>query len=191
MLESAEKFEKAFERLSDVDGKYVSYFIGGEDDTERGDSGAKKVKGKGKLITPPEEGDWINIRCFIKFLKLFYGVTLHLSGSSYVTSNIFFYELVTIQTRLNRMIRSDGWELKSMAERMKVKFDKYWENQENLNYYVAIVLDPRYKLKYVKFWFEKMYDSIMSNDLINKVESTLKDLSIIKRRMEVLMKKSI
>ena len=43
------------------------------------------------------------------------------------------------------------------ACRMKEKFAKYWENFSNVNYllHVAIVLDPRYKLKYVNFVLSK------------------------------------
>ena len=46
------------------------------------------------------------------------------------------------------------------ACRMKKNFVKYWEIFSNVNYllHVAIVLDPRYKMKYVKFCFEQVYE---------------------------------
>ena len=54
------------------------------------------------------------------------------------------------------------------ACRMKKKFVKYWENFSNVNYllHVAIVLDPRYKLKYVKFCFEQVYEA---SEIITKI----------------------
>ena len=44
------------------------------------------------------------------------------------------------------------------ACRMKENLAKYWENFSNVNYllHVAIILYPRYKMKYVKFCFEKV-----------------------------------
>ena len=51
-----------------------------------------------------------------------------------------------------------------MAARMKVKFDKYWDNVEKMNMllYIATVLDPRKKLKFVRFYFLEMYDAEQS-----------------------------
>ena len=42
-----------------------------------------------------------------------------------------------------------------MARDMHEKFDKYWGDIEELNLMlvVSIVLDPRYKMRFVKFWF--------------------------------------
>ena len=44
----------------------------------------KKIKG------PLEKEDWNRARAFVKFLKMFYDVTLKFSRSLHVTSNIFF-----------------------------------------------------------------------------------------------------
>jgi Domain of unknown function (DUF4413) len=179
MLECAEKFEKAFERLGDIDRDYQSYFIGANEEIEnKDDRNNNKGKGKGKVISPPGEGDWVKARCFVKFLKLFYGVTTRLSGSSYVTSNNFFHELVSIQTRLNEVSKACDQELKIMAEGMKGKFEKCWENPCNLNMllYIAVVLDARYKLKYVKFWLKQMYPINIANGLIRDVEHTMESL---------------
>jgi hypothetical protein len=42
-----------------------------------------------KGLGPPNYDDWDRIRTFLKFLKLFYDATLRLSGSLYVTSNMY------------------------------------------------------------------------------------------------------
>ena len=39
---------------------------------------------------PPEKEDWNRARVFVKFLKMFYDVTLKFLGSLHVTSNFFF-----------------------------------------------------------------------------------------------------
>jgi Domain of unknown function (DUF4413) len=97
---------------------------------------------------------------------------------SYVTSNYFFHEFVSIQIRLSQMSNGSDQELKWMAEGMKMKLEKYWENYGNLNLllYVAVVLDARFKLKYVKFWLERMYEVDMANSLIREVEYDLESL---------------
>ena len=61
---------------------------------------------------------------------------------------------------------------------MKEKFAKYWENFSNANYllHVAIVLDPRYKMKYVKFCFEQVYEASEAAIKIALVESTFNRL---------------
>ena len=66
MLDAAEKFEAAFIRLQYHDAKYEKHF--------------KKEKIKGPL----EKEDWNRVRVFVKFLKMFYDVTLKFSGSLHV-----------------------------------------------------------------------------------------------------------
>ncbi|XP_060675800.1 zinc finger BED domain-containing protein RICESLEEPER 2-like [Ziziphus jujuba] len=83
MLESALKFQKAFERMEEEDGHYTSYF--GEDD-----SGRKKVG-------PPLAWHWDDAKIFVQFLKGFYDVTLKFSVSLHVSSNIYFHQVSSIQ----------------------------------------------------------------------------------------------
>ena len=62
MLENVEKFQRAFERLLVNDAQYIRYFLDG---------------GSGKIILGPTDfEDWDNVKVFVKFLKLFYEVTL-------------------------------------------------------------------------------------------------------------------
>ena len=64
------------------------------------------------------------------------------------------------------------------ACRVKEKFAKYWENISNVNYllHVAIVLDIRYKMKYVKFCFEQVHEASEVVTKITLVESTFNRL---------------
>lgn len=82
MLETTEKFEDAFERLAEDDSKFKSYF-------------------SNKVIGPPTTEDWRTVRVFVRFLKLFYNVTVRFSGILYVTSNVFFHEIVSLQSKLS------------------------------------------------------------------------------------------
>lgn len=39
--------------------------------------------------------------------------------------------------------------------------------------FVAVVLDPQYKFKYIKLWFKKLYDGEQADDMIAKVRDAL------------------
>ena len=82
MLDAAEKFEVTFVRLQYHDAKYKKHFE------------KEKIKG------PPEKEDWNRAKVFVKFLKMFYDVTLKFLGSLHVTSNIVFKELVAMQKNI-------------------------------------------------------------------------------------------
>ncbi|XP_034921578.1 zinc finger BED domain-containing protein RICESLEEPER 2-like [Populus alba] len=166
MLEAAEKFEKVFVRLGEKEPRYMSYFL--EVDS----------KGNKKNIGSPSLEDWENARTLIKFLKIFYMVTLRFSGSLHVTSNSFFDELIYMHSNLLQLCKSKDSILSGMAMNMMLKFEKYWGCEANQNFllYVANVLDPRLKLKYVKFCFGGLYDYDKAQLLTNKVKDTLVSL---------------
>ncbi|CAL5414902.1 unnamed protein product [Camellia sinensis] len=174
MLEAAEKFEKAFDRLLEEDSNYQSYFVDDEV-CEGGDEGSgtgKKTRG------PPTKDDWNKCRMFVKFLRLFYHATRRFLGSLYVTSNCLFDEMFVIQTKIRQLVKKDSKEdqlLSSMAKSMKEKFDKYWGNGDKINLlvYVAVVLDPRKKLKYVKFCFSQLFGAGVVNEMTGRVKDCL------------------
>ena len=138
MLDAIVKFEATFVKLQYHDAKYKKHFE------------KEKIKG------PPEKEDWNRVRVFVKFLKMFYYVTFKFSGSLHVTSNIVFKELVSMERTLQKMANVGDKVMAAYACKMKENVSKYWESFSNVNYllHVAIVLDPRYKLKYEKFCFE-------------------------------------
>ena len=126
MLESAEKFQATFLRL------------------ETDDSSFNRAMCAGDGLGPPTKEDWEKIRIFVMFLKVFFDATIKLSGSLYVTLNIFFPELCQIQSHLIRMSKNDNAVVCNMAIEIKTKYDKYWGNVKKLNMiiFIASVLDP-------------------------------------------------
>ena len=62
-----------------------------------------------------------------------------------------------------------------MATKMKSKFDKYWGKGDKINHlsYVAMVLDPRKKLRFLKFSFSKIYGNEVADEMIELVRGTL------------------
>ncbi|KAL5790391.1 hypothetical protein ACOSQ2_005279 [Xanthoceras sorbifolium] len=103
--------------------------------------------------------------------------TKYMSFSSYlsVTSNLFFHELCSIETNLTSLAKSADSVLSEMTSSMKSKFDKYWEKIEDVNklLIIALVLDPRYKLDYVKFCFGDMFDDKKTKEMTCDIRELL------------------
>ncbi|KAK9283951.1 hypothetical protein L1049_012208 [Liquidambar formosana] len=154
-------------------GKIPSKSLEDEDENEGG-KGRGRGRGR-KRIGPLTMDDWDNARVFIRFLKLFYNVTLKFSRSLYVTSNAFSHKLMAVQSKLISLCKSGDRVLGDMANLMRRKYDKYWENFDNINFllYVAVVLDPCYKLRYVRFSFAQVYENSMAKELTERVKFKL------------------
>ncbi|XP_060183345.1 zinc finger BED domain-containing protein DAYSLEEPER-like [Lycium barbarum] len=161
MLDTAVKFEKAFSRMNDDDHKYLKYCL------ETNNVGGH-----------PSTDDWKNVKVFIKFLEIFYQVTLKFSGTSYVTSNSFFHEIFNLQKIVCKYVRSEDSILSGMAKKMELKFNKYWGTFESMNklLFIAVVLDPRYKLKYVVYLFNHSYGCLVGAEKSKQVMDTLSRL---------------
>ncbi|KAH9650349.1 BED-type domain-containing protein [Citrus sinensis] len=83
-----------------------------------------------------------------------------------------------LESNLKGLVLSDDSYLSAMAKKMKEKYDKYWGSLNTLNksLIVAVVLDPRYKLSFVKFCFEELYDENVVCELIKVIKGLLSSL---------------
>ncbi|CAL5341776.1 unnamed protein product [Camellia sinensis] len=196
LLERALPFQKAFEWLEDEDTHFQLTLredevgenseegeVGGEIGEEGelgegfrvGPTNSGKGKERRKTIGPPTSYDWMKTRLYVKFLKLFYNATLRFSGSLYVTCNAFFSEIMLIKSAITELCVHDDLSLKLLAHGMSSKFDKYWGKFDKINLllFVAIVVDPRYKLKYVQWCLEETYETQHVDSLVNKLKRGL------------------
>lgn len=178
MLETAVVYENAFDRLYIIDPSYGAYFrTEGVEDVE---GSIRKRKRKPRVVAAPSGADWQAARNMLEYLKIFSDVTTKISASKYVTSNIFFSELVKMEATITRMTLSQDEQKKNMALSMKTKYDKYWDNIDNMNYllYVAVVLDPRNKLAYISYCIDLIHGtgSEKSKEIVGKVTKTLDEL---------------
>ncbi|KAL0334041.1 UNVERIFIED_CONTAM: putative AC transposase [Sesamum angustifolium] len=144
MLEAATCLKRAFSRYEDLDFGYTN-----------------------DLSKPPHDGvpvdyDWHRASLLLNFLEHFYKLTLSISGSLYVTSNNIYHQICAVDLLLKQWLESDDFELCEMSKRMKQKFDKYWGSIEKMNMviYYAVILDPRYKLEYIEFSFDTLYEDV-------------------------------
>jgi hypothetical protein len=131
---------------------------------------------KGKGV--PTQGDWDHIRLILPFLKLFYDATVRMSGSSYLTSNTYMFEILGIGKSIVEMCNSEDAHLRSTAQAMKKKYDKYWGNYKSINMMllIALVLDPRRKVKLADWMMRRFYNNADADSLKEMLESCLKSL---------------
>ncbi|XP_074279075.1 zinc finger BED domain-containing protein RICESLEEPER 2-like [Silene latifolia] len=139
MLDTAMKFKKAFGLLLNKDTQLQ-----------------KEMR---KLKEPLLASNWKEVSYFLPFLKIFYDATLKMSGSRYVTSNSFVDVIFGVGQVISEHFLHENEGIKTMAAKMKVKYDKYWGKIENLNLFlfVSLILDPRCKFGYVDWMVKKAY----------------------------------
>ena len=155
MLESAIKFQTPFDMSEEQDNKYKS----------------KLLSSKGV----PIKEDWNYAKSLSPFLRGFYNSTLRISGSLYVTSNMYFHEVFGLRKMIRKMMKDEDESLRKMAAKMIQKYDKYWSNIDNINIYLFIgpILDPRHKLGYVTFIIRSSFDTGKAEELIDKIDIVL------------------
>ncbi|XP_054791204.1 zinc finger BED domain-containing protein RICESLEEPER 2-like [Prosopis cineraria] len=200
MLDVALKFQKAFERLEDEDEDFVSYFNKGSKRHAQSDFSclegsidayvyrqdarpddnidafAYSRQAPLKHNGPPNKQAWNKARFFLKFLKVFYDVTLQFSSTLKVTAHTCFHQIALIQELLDENVESDDPLLREMSLSMKRKYDKYWGATDNLNplLIIAVILDPRYKLAYINHVFDQLFPALdLCMSMKNKARDTL------------------
>ncbi|KAK9992708.1 hypothetical protein SO802_027693 [Lithocarpus litseifolius] len=114
----------------------------------------------------PTNRDWEVAQIVCEKLGYFHKVTELLSGTAYPTTNHYFPSVFQLKMELNQWLSSEDELVKKMAAKMLTKFDKYWSDVHDIMS-LTIVLDPRYKLMLLTFFFNKMYGS-KANEEIDK-----------------------
>ncbi|XP_026451703.1 zinc finger BED domain-containing protein RICESLEEPER 2-like [Papaver somniferum] len=124
----------------------------------------------------PTNEEWEQIEVVTKFLKVFHELTKVFSGSKYPTSNLYFERICQVQVLLNKESRSNIEFIRNMVKEMQAKFDSYWKELSPV-LAMAVVLDPRSKMNFVKFTNSKLYpDERELECQVNKVHSNIKEL---------------
>lgn len=158
MLESAQHYERAFERYESEQPSFA-------DDLQN--------------TGVPTSDDWANARKMAGFLKHFHDLTKKVSGTLYVTSHTFLDDITSIFVILKKCLNEkDDVGLRNMAKLMKEKFDKYYGNIEKFNIlmYVASVLDPRNKMEYLEILLSEVYGKVDGGAILNIVKDDINEL---------------
>lgn len=106
----------------------------------------------------PSDIDWDRVSTVTTFLKLFVEVSNVFAGSKHPTSNIYFPEICDIHLQLIDWCQSSDDFISSLALKMKRKFDEYWKKC-SLALAIAAILDPRFKMKLVEYYYPQIYGS--------------------------------
>jgi Domain of unknown function (DUF4413) len=130
MLERAIFYRSAFESLSAMDNNYIYY---------------------------PTDDEWSRIGEIHEILKPFYTITNLFSGRDYPTANLYFENVWKVQILLSKLKDSPSMDIQEMVAEMRAKFDKYWGEYSCVLSF-GVILDPRYKLGFVRYWFRKLHD---------------------------------
>ncbi|CAA0806372.1 Zinc finger BED domain-containing protein DAYSLEEPER [Striga hermonthica] len=156
MLNVAQKFERAFDRYEMKDPFFRLELKHG----------------------PPSIVDWENARRMVDILSHFYELTLRISGTSYVTSNEFYHEISSVNCLLREWIASNDLDIKAMGEKMKSKYNKYWGDPKNVNHliYVAVFVDPRYKLEFLEYALCEEHGEKNGSEIFKSVKGSVHEL---------------
>ncbi|XP_010272686.1 PREDICTED: zinc finger BED domain-containing protein RICESLEEPER 2-like [Nelumbo nucifera] len=122
----------------------------------------------------PSDIEWERVSTICNYLKLFYEVSNVFSGIKHPTANLYFPEICDIHLQLIEWCKSSDVVISTMGLKMKSKFDKYWSTC-NLALAVAVILDPRFKMKLVEYYYPQIYGSSAS-ERIKVVFDSIKEL---------------
>lgn len=147
MLQSAIEYRGAFSLLQEHDSSYTNAL---------------------------SETEWEWASSVAGFMKVLLEFTNTATGNKNATANIYFSEICDMHVQLIEWSRSPDDFLSSVALKMKEKFDVFW-SKCSMGLAIAAILDPRFKLKLVEYYYGKIYGSTAA-DRIKEVSSNLKDL---------------
>ncbi|CAN4087306.1 unnamed protein product [Withania somnifera] len=122
----------------------------------------------------PTVAEWDRISAIASFLKLFIEVSNVFAGSKYTTANTYLSEICDIHLKLIEWCQNSDDFVKSLALKLKSRFDEYWKKC-SLALAIAAILDPRYKMQLVKYYYPQIYGD-SAPDCINIVSDCMKAL---------------
>ncbi|KAK9088255.1 hypothetical protein Scep_027337 [Stephania cephalantha] len=146
MIEAAVEMRSAFSHLQDCDSGYTIALSATE---------------------------WEKAIDITRYLKTFVQVNNVLSSANLRTSNHYFPEISDIHLNLIEWAKSSS-SISSVALKSKCKFDAYW-NICSLKLAIAAILDPRFKMKLVEYYYLQIYGNDTPEQL-NHVADAFRDL---------------
>ncbi|XP_075486987.1 zinc finger BED domain-containing protein RICESLEEPER 1-like [Primulina tabacum] len=118
--------------------------------------------------------DWDRLRAVTSILKFFHEVSNVFVGGKHSTANSYFAETCDIHLQLIEWCQKSDDFVSSLALKLKTKFDEYWKKC-SLIMAVAAILDPRFKMKLVEYYYPQIYGDT-ALDCIDIVSNCIKAL---------------
>ncbi|CAK8563449.1 unnamed protein product [Lathyrus sativus] len=105
----------------------------------------------------PSMQDWKLVETLCSYLKPLYEAANILTTTTHPTPITFFHEVWKLQLDLARAVMNEEDPfLSKLIKPMQEKIDRYWRDC-SLVLAIAVVMDPRFKMKLVEFSFTKIY----------------------------------
>jgi len=104
----------------------------------------------------PSMQDWKLIETLCTYLKPLFDAANILTTATHPTIITFFHEVWKLQLDLSRAVVNEDPFISNLTKPMQQKIDKYWKDC-SLVLAIAVVMDPRFKMKLVEFSFTKIY----------------------------------
>ncbi|XVE71494.1 hypothetical protein DITRI_Ditri10aG0155300 [Diplodiscus trichospermus] len=104
----------------------------------------------------PSMEDWKLAETLCIFLKPLFDAASLLTTNNNPTAITFFHEAWKIHADLGRLSTNEDPFISNLAKSMQEKVGKYWKDC-SLVLAIAVVMDPRFKMKLVEFSFTKIY----------------------------------
>ncbi|MQM14269.1 hypothetical protein Taro_047203 [Colocasia esculenta] len=117
---------------------------------------------------PPSSEEWENMKIAKDCLQLFDDVTNKFSGTRYPTANLYFNDICLVHYTLKKWLHSIYPFVQAMATCMLEKFNKCWSTL-SLVLSFGCILNPRYKMKSIEFYFEKIYNGDFGNEVATRI----------------------
>ncbi|XP_019192918.1 PREDICTED: zinc finger BED domain-containing protein DAYSLEEPER-like isoform X1 [Ipomoea nil] len=118
--------------------------------------------------------DWDRVSALTTFIKQFHEASSIFRGNKCNTANIYFPEICNIHLQLIEWCKNSDDFIHSLALKMKSRFDEYWKKC-SLALAIAAILDPRFKLKLVEYYYPQIYGD-KSQKCIDTVSDCMKAL---------------
>ncbi|GFP87890.1 zinc finger bed domain-containing protein ricesleeper 1 [Phtheirospermum japonicum] len=122
----------------------------------------------------PSTIDWDRLRAITSILKFFHEVSNVFVGRKHITANSYFAEICDIHLQLIEWCQKSDEFISSLALKLKSRFDEYWKKC-SLIMAIAAILDPRFKMKLVEYYYPQIYGDSAS-DCIDIVSNCIKAL---------------
>lgn len=150
MLSTALPYKAVFSRASRVDRQYTSL---------------------------PSDEEWKFAEDVVERLRLFYDITVLLSGTDYVTANIYFTRIAKIRMQIRQWSSCGNPLVEAMSANMIAKFDKCRSDIQGLMG-IATILDPRFKTAVLLICYEDLLGEAGNacEERVLKVKNLLADL---------------
>lgn len=123
----------------------------------------------------PSVEDWKQIETLCTYLKPLFDTATLLTTATAPTTNTFFHEAWKIQLELARAATSEDPFVSTLTKSMQENFDKYWKSSCFI-LAIAVVMDPRFKMKLVEFSFSKIYGDDVAREYVRVVDEGIHEL---------------